>query len=153
MSTFLHYSRSIYSHYKNLHYKRSTSSHCKINIIGDTSVPIRPTNLYYKRSTFSISNSESIDNRRCRPLISLQSSNITSTNHIFSETRLYPLSPLRPLVAEKLSSENGILDHRQVRNFKFCIRTLNVKTGFLAYLFVVPMTPKWWPSATWIFTN
>jgi len=49
----VHYNTSINSHYKNLHYKKPMSSHCKINIIGDPSLPI--INLHYKRS---ISNNE-----------------------------------------------------------------------------------------------
>ena len=45
--TILQYSRSIYSDYKNLHYKRSNCYQCKIDIIGDQSPP---TNLHCKRS-------------------------------------------------------------------------------------------------------
>jgi len=43
----VHHNRSVYSSYKNLHFK-TISSHCKINILQDSSLLI--TNLHYKRS-------------------------------------------------------------------------------------------------------
>ena len=46
--TVMHYFASIYFHYINLQYKRSVTTHCKTNIIGDPFVPI--INLLYKRS-------------------------------------------------------------------------------------------------------
>ena len=44
----VHYNRSICFHYKNLHDRRSISSHYKINIILDLLLPI--ANLHYERS-------------------------------------------------------------------------------------------------------
>ena len=132
------------------HYKRSISLHYKINTIGDPSLTI--INVHYKRSISYNEKRFSLITLKLlripqKSLLQILPPNISSelyltvTDHILSATRLCCLSTKyislpRLLAAGNLSSGNGTLDPcRQVRNFKYCMRTQNVKIEFwLTYL-------------------
>jgi len=90
ISTMLHYNRSIYSHYKNMH---------KINTIEVP--PLSIINLHYKRSISHNAKRLSLITQKILtillkcllhilPPISLCTCVLTPINHIFSETRTLP---------------------------------------------------------------